>query len=439
MFLKIEKQVKEIVKNLDPLETYIVGGYVRDKLMRRKPKDIDIVSKLSIQEISKKIFLKPYIVNDRFKTARFYFKESFIDYNSIEDFNKDLKRRDFTINSIACDLTGKIYDPLNGINDIENKIIRLSSRTSLTDDPVRILRAFRLKHQLGFNYNRQLIPLIKKASMLLLNSPKERIYIELKEIFSYLERGAAFSELHDAGLLIKIFPDLFPTLKFIHIKHKSWFLIKHLLNTATALDIILKERMPKELRDYANNNMFVLYMSSLFHDISKPDVFTIEKNKQKFYNHETLASHKIVKMLKRDIKIPNSEAEKISLLIKMHMRPHFLIKEDIPTDRSLFRLQRDSKNEICGLILLCMADVLASEGRIEREYFKLFKRMNSIKVKIEKKQIRFLNGNEIMDYFKLKPGKIIGEMLDSASSWAIENNVSDKKKIIDYLKEKFSL
>lgn len=437
MFLKIEKEIKNIVKILDHSSTYIVGGYVRDKLMHREPKDIDIVSYLSTVEMSKRLKLKPYIVNDRFNTARFYFNDRFIDYNCIEDINSDLKRRDFKINSIACDLNGKIYDPLNGISDIDNKVINLSSTISLGEDPIRILRAFRFKYQLGFALSPSVKSSIKKNINLLSASPKERIYIEFKELLSHNDRGKALRELYKAGILCAIFPDLDKTLKFIHIKNKSRFLMGHLLNTVEAVDIVSKERMPKEMRDYLKTRMFPLYLSALFHDYCKPESFTVEKRKQRFYNHDIMASQRIEKMLKRDLKASNEETNIIARLIRMHMRPHFLLKEDRPTDRGIYRLFRESADDAAGLMILCMADVLSSEGRIESGYISMFRRMKSIEARILKKQVRLLNGDEIMEFFKIKPGRLIGEMIDSANSWAVENNVTDKKIIFDYLKENF--
>ncbi|MGE3063801.1 MAG: CCA tRNA nucleotidyltransferase [bacterium] len=436
MFLKIERDLREIIKNLDPVNTYIVGGYVRDKIIGRDAKDIDIVSALSIESISKKLKAKPYIVNDRFSTARFHFQNINIDYNKIENLDSDLKRRDFTINSIACDLTGKIIDPLKGSNDIINKVIRTSSTDALKDDPIRILRAFRLKRQLGFSFSKNLNSLIKDSSKLLAESPKERVYAEIKEILSQIGGGGSLRELHKAGALTVIFPALQPTLKFMHVKYKSRYLIGHLLNTTEAVDLLLMNRLPRDFREYADSNLFSLYLSALFHDIFKPECFTIEGKKQRFFNHDILASKRISKILKESLKVSNEEAERISLLIKLHMRPHYLLNQGA-TDKGIYRLFREAGADVSGLMILCMADILASEGRIERGYIKLYKRMQKIEEKINKKQVRLLNGSEIMAAFGIKPGRLVGEMLESGNSWAVENNVSDKGKIISYLKEEF--
>ncbi|MDD3804269.1 MAG: hypothetical protein PHW02_07815 [bacterium] len=438
MILNIGKEIKNTFRNLDPSSTYIVGGFVRDKLMHRKPKDIDIVSSLSVEEISKRLKLSPYIVNDRFNTARFYAKSIFIDYNAVDDLNLDLKRRDFTINSIACDLNGNIHDPLNGISDINKGIIRLSSCNSLNDDPLRILRAFRLKHQLNFKFSRGLLTLARKSAKQIESVPKERIYVELKELLSKNNRGKVFRELHASSILLRLFPQLLPAESFIHVKHKSRYLLGHLLNTAECVDEVLSLKLPREFSEYANKYIFEIYLSALLHDTFKPECFTIEKNKQRFFNHDIIASVRMGKILKETIKASNEEAARVALLIKLHMRPHFLLNQNA-TDRGVYRLFRDAGGDASGLLILCMADILSSEGRVETGYVRLFKRMKRIEKKISSKQVRLLNGDEIMAHFKLQQGKIIGEMLDSGNSWAVENSVSDKKIILRYLKEKFSL
>jgi len=438
MRIQVGSLVKDVLDRLNCDDACIVGGYVRDKILGRKPKDIDIVSTLPLSEVSKRLKLKPYIVNDRFKTARFSLKGTFIDYNEICDLRDDLARRDFTVNSLACGREGRIIDCTNGLNDINKRIIRPSSSNSLTDDPLRMLRAFRLKASLGFRFSQGLGISIKRECRLHSGIPKERIYAELYELFSKSDRGGFFRELYEAGVLLVLFPELLPSVKFIHVKHKSRYLIGHLLNTAEAVDRVMKLHMPSEMRDYASKNLFTIYLSALLHDIYKPECFTLVSKRQRFFNHDTVAAKRIGGLLRDRIKAPNDESQRAALLISLHMRPHYLLNQDA-TDRGIYRLYREAGRDSAGLMILCAADILASEGRIEKGYFTLFRRMKLIEKRIEKREVRILNGDEIMAYFKLKPGKLIGEMLESGNGWAVEYNITDKLEILKYLKKEFSL
>lgn len=441
MKIKIQKEIKELLKPLAGTEFYIVGGYVRDRIMKsRTSKDIDIITFNSIEKTAKILESKPYIINERHKTARFIIKNRFIDVNIAKNLNDDLLRRDFTINSIASDINGNITDLCGGLRDIENKILKLSSQNSIKDDPLRILRAYRFKHQFGFRFSRALKEELRLNGNRLENIPKERINNELSVIFGEINRGNVMRELYDNNILTHIFRDLVKCENFYHKKYKSKYLISHLLNTVEAVDSILKMKIPKDMKIYAVNYIYELYLSSLFHDIKKPDVFSVSNGKQQFFNHDVMGGEYLKHMLSKDLKMNIPQIKRISLLVRMHMRPHFLVNSRDVSSRGLYRLFKESGTDFEGLIIIALSDILSSEGRFDKKYLTLYRKIKSIDKKLNSKKLKFISGAEILDYFKtVKSGPIVGEMIEAGNAFALEKAVSDKKIILEYLKMEFNV
>ncbi|MCK4524206.1 CCA tRNA nucleotidyltransferase, partial [candidate division WOR-3 bacterium] len=362
-----------------------------------------------------------------------------IDVNIAENgLKKDIMRRDFTINAISCDKEGNVIDIINGINDLEKHIIRTVSKNSFTDDPLRMLRAYRLKKELGFDFAKGLRSNIKNNAHLIKDVSKERINVELMMMFKSNESSYLFKELDEVNLLLNIFPYLLKTKDYYHKKYKTRTLYNHLLKTVYSIDKVIKHISDSDLKEYAKNHIYELYLAALFHDITKPIMEVRKKNKLSFAGHDLQSAMVTSDILKNDLKMSNQMIKRISKLIRMHMRPHMILSTNNVTQRGFFRLFRDADDDIAGLIILTMADKFSSEGIIDKNYIKLFRKMKMISNKLREKKIRFITGNDIMKAFKIKPSPLIGQLIDEGNEFALKNQIKDKSVILEYLKKKMN-
>ncbi len=435
MKIKIPSKYKKILYPIRNTEYYFAGGFVRDLIINRTPKDIDIITYSGIKSLERLFKKKAYLVNERFNTARFYIDNIFIDVNIIDkNLYNDALRRDFTINSLIADKNGNIFDYFNSIKDIENKTIRPVNKQSLEEDPLRILRAIRFKKSFNFNFAKGLKTQIINKSYLLNKVPAERVYTELQGIFNNNNSGEIFRELYRLNVLQILIPEIKQTEKFAHRKYKAKYLINHLFTTAEAIDYVLQFTRSKRIKNYYNENKMVLYFSALLHDIEKPSCEKKLKNKLSFAGHDIKSAETTKKILFR-LRFSNKEIQKIYLLIKNHMRPHLLIDNDSVTKKGLYRLYRDLGNDLEGLILLSFADKYSSEGIISKQYITLYRKIINIKKQIEQKKINFITGKDILKYFNIKPGPIVGELIEKGNEYAVSHKITNKKIILKYLKQ----
>jgi len=425
------KSTEEIFKGID---FRFVGGVVRDAILKKQSKDIDVVVFIPIEQVSSILKKKPVIVNERFKTARYIYPKFNVDVNYCNSsFDDDLKRRDFTVNSISCFQNGVIYDPLCGAEDLKKKVLKCYDMNNFKDDPLRIIRAVRFSYKLNLKMQKGMKSYIEKEHKSLSKISKERILTEFQAIFAEGSAGKVMSALNSLGILISIFPELRSTEKFLHVKSGSRFLIKHLTRTVEAVDSVLSLKLPQSMKRYAAENMLVLYLAALLHDIEKPAAFKMDGKKQRFNNHDIMSSKTASLMLRRELKMSNSDISKVSSLIAMHMRPHFLIYGDA-TNRGLYRLSKDAGADLDGLFILSMADALSSDGELKTEYLLLYKRIKHFEKEMSKKKISFISGNDVMDYFKICSSPKVGDLIKIGNEYAVSNNITDKKIILEFLK-----
>ncbi|MEO0304654.1 MAG: hypothetical protein ABIM64_05265 [candidate division WOR-3 bacterium] len=433
------KQIINFLKSFKNDNYFFVGGFVRDFLLGKRDfedYDVLIITENFEQELSN-LKTKPIIVNDRFNTLRFFIEGKQTDITFAKSLNDDLKRRDFTINSIAMDKNGNIIDPHRYKKDLEKKIIKVTNQNSFKDDPLRILRAFRFKYELDFKFSKGIKKLIFENRDLLKKVAKERISFELKKILSYENGASIFKDLKDYGILETIFPEIEKTKNFVHHKFKSKYLLNHLINTVFAVKKISNQNIPNEWKVYLKKYYFEVYLASFFHDIKKPESFKMLNKRQTFFNHDLLSSIYIEKVLKESLKLSNEETKRIQKLVKNHMRPHYLLNSKNLTEKGLYKILKDSGEDLEGLFLVSMADQLSSEGIFDERYIKLYKDIKLFEKKIKDKKINFITGKDILEKFKIKPGPLVGKMIKEGNYFAIKNSITDKEKILSYLEQKF--
>ncbi|MFN3020775.1 CCA tRNA nucleotidyltransferase [Chryseobacterium sp. TY3] len=445
--LKLFKIISEVAHRNNQ-SVYIVGGYVRDLLMKRKaPTDIDFVTESSgiqlAESIAKEINPKLKVaVFKTYGTAMFrhndlelefvgarkesYSEDSrkpFVEIGTLED---DQKRRDFTINAMAISLNkdnfGELIDPFNGLQDLEQKILRtpLEPLQTYSDDPLRMMRAIRFASTLGFNIEEKSLEAIKTEVERIHIVSMERIMVEFNKIMLSQKPSVGLKLLEETGLLQIILPEL-TVLKGIEDvdgqTHKDNF-----YHTLEVVDNISE-----------NTDKLWLRWTALLHDIGKaPTKKFVEGTGWTFHGHEFLGS-KIVKHIFKRLKLPlNQDLKYVEKLVRMHARPIALVTDNA-SDSALRRLLFDAGEDLEDLIILCKSDITTKSYAKQTRFKKNFEYVaEKIKEVEEKDHIRNfqppISGEEIMEMFNLKPGREIGILKEKVKEAILEGIISNDKE-----------
>lgn len=430
---------------------FVIGGYVRDQLLNRETKDIDIVAigsgidfakktakklKSSTVKVFKSFGTAMIIVDDievQFVGAR---KESYRSNSrnpKVETgtFEEDQKRRDFTINALAISLNSKDYgqliDPFNGLNDLKNKILKtpLDPNLTFSDDPLRMMRAIRFSSQLNFKIEKETLNAISKNADRIKIVAQERITEELNKIILSNRPSSGFKLLEETGLLKIIFPE-FQLLKGIENingkSHKDNF-----YHTLKVLDNILP---------FSNGNLWLRW-SALLHDIAKPNTKRFNPTQGwTFHGHEDKGA-RMVPSIFRKLKLPlDNKMKYVQKLVLLHLRPISLTNESI-TDSALRRLLFEAGDELEDLMTLCKSDITSKN---KEKKIKYLNRFENVKKKLRDLEDRDkiknwqppIDGKEIMNTFNIKPCKEVGILKESIKNaildGIIKNSYEDAKE-----------
>ncbi len=415
------------IADQEQLETYVIGGYVRDVLLGRSTKDVDIMTVGNGIELAAKVAValgirREVVVFKNFGTAMLRYrnidvefvgarKESYhadsrkpeVDRGTLED---DQKRRDFTINAMAVSLNettfGRLTDPFGGISDLQDGIIRtpLDPDTTFSDDPLRMMRAVRFSAQLGFTICEETFQSISQNRERIRIVSSERITDELNKIILAPMPSEGFILLEKTGLLSIIFPELTRMKgvdKIRGIGHKDNF-----YHTLKVLDQVA-----------ARSGDLWLRWAALLHDIAKPATKKfVEGQGWTFYSHH-LAGARMVPSIFRRLKLPLNEKMKyVQKLVDLHMRP-ISLAEEIVTDSAVRRLLFDAGDTIDDLMTLCEADITSGNEVKVRKHLENFQLVRGkLKEIDEKDAIRNfqppVTGEDIMDTFGLAPCREVG-------------------------------
>jgi putative nucleotidyltransferase with HDIG domain len=463
MDIEISKQEHAILKKIAGaaqdlgMPCFLIGGFVRDKLLGRPTKDADFVcvgDGLALAQKAATLFSPAPKVSlfKTFGTAQFRLEDGFelefvgarkesyrsdsrnpdVTPGTIED---DQKRRDFTINALAISLNGDdfgtLLDPFGGLQDLETKIIRtpLEPDTTFSDDPLRMMRAIRFAAQLHFSIAPETVEAITRNAARIKIISQERITDELNKIILSQKPSIGFKLLYDSGLLHRIFPQMtaLAGAEYIDGKgHKDNF-----YHTLQVLDNVAEKSPDLWLR-----------WAAILHDIAKPATKRFEEGHGwTFHGHEVVGGRMVPKIFTQ-LKLPTGDNMRfVKKMVELHLRPIGLAKEEI-TDSAMRRLLFDAGDDFEALMMLCESDITSKNKQKRVRYLENFELVKQRCYDVEQRDaIRNwqppITGEIIMETFGLKPSKQVGLIKDAIREAILDGAISnDYNAAHQYMLEK---
>jgi len=436
------KVVSNFIKE-NNLEAYVVGGFVRDLLLEKPSKDIDIVvvgdGTLVAQEVAKILKVKNVSIFKNYGTAHFKYKDLDVEFvgarkesyefNSRKPFTEigtlrdDQFRRDFTINALALALSeenyGNLVDPFNGLADLRNGIIRtpLEPDVTFSDDPLRMLRAIRFATRLNFKIETKSLEAIKNQSERLEIISRERISDELNKIILTETPSRGFKLLNATRLLHQFFPEMIALQGVETINGKSHK--DNFLHTLEVLDNLAE-----------NSENLWLRWAAILHDIAKPPTKRFDEIVGwTFHGHEEIGARMVPKIFQR-LKLPLDQKMKyVQKMVRLHLRPIALVKGSV-SDSAIRRLLNEAGDDIDDLMLLCNADITSKNEFKVKKYKQNFELVSTkLRLVEEKDRIRNfqppVSGDLIMKTFGIGPQAEIGIIKSQIKEAILEGVISN--------------
>ena len=434
-----EAEVLELLKRAASelgVKTWIVGGYVRDRLLGRPHFDLDlVVEDGDALELAARFAglagAPPPVTFERYGTAQVTLPGRLVEFVTARaesyapdsrkpdvrpaTLEEDLHRRDFTVNTLLMDLDGEIHDPLGGRIDLEARVLRTPADPdrTFTDDPLRMLRGIRFATELGFVLAPNLIPTMRglRARLAPPVISVERIADELRRMLASERPKLAIELLDEAGLLEVILPEIAACKGVAQSGYHTHDVFGHTLLTVarTAPDLLLR-------------------VAALFHDSGKPQT---AKGDGTFLGHEEVGAEIARAALER-LRFAQREIDVVTRLIRLHLRPVYYSPEW--SDGAVRRLARDAGPELDRLMALARADIGASAYPDPEKLDELQSRLDSVRAETPSRLEPTITGEEIMRVRRIAPGPEVGRLKQKLEELVIDGEIPpERAALIDYL------
>lgn len=454
--IKSDEILSKIIDKFDN-EIYLVGGTVRDFYMGLESTDRDIIVidedardfALKLSELFQATFVP---LDEENKIYRIVLpdKINYIDVtNPVGDsIEKDLMRRDLTINAIAVNIrTGELIDISGGVTDIMNKCINYVNELNFVDDPLRLLRVYRFQALYGFQLAPETINAVCKYSDLIHKPAVERINYELLKLFGGEYAHVALENMNKTWILEEIFPFVKELKQVPPNSHHHLDLFHHSIETVKQVQILYNEA-PDEVKEHLSridfggfSRLAHLKLAAFMHDIGKFSTWTIEEGKHRFIKHDDVGSKMSVKILK-DLHFSNKQIDYISSMIKYHIYPSHVMTSPQITEKIMMRYVRKMDTNSIDAIILAQADRLSARGPeitdqiVERNITSL---NMLLRFYLEARETlkplpKLLSGNDVMQILNIKPSKRLGEIMDALHEAQISGDVITKEHAIEFVK-----
>ncbi len=454
----------------DDVDAYLVGGYVRDGLLGRRTRDIDIAVGTSGTEFAQRVAAAlggHYVLLDEAEgIARVVLVEEsadkttqwHLDFSTIRGtIEADLSRRDFTIDAMAIDLRDigkrsppRLVDPFHGKKDLEGGLIRAVSNSIFEDDPARLIRGVRLAAEYGFTIDSGTETMISSQSHLINRVAGERVREELCRILSVGNAAYFIFYLDRLGLLTAIIPELTFTKGVDQPREHYWDVFNHSVQSVATLErlldkttvpelLILAPHLVPHIGDFAEEispgltRAGLVKVAALLHDIAKPQTKTLEPDgRAHFFGHPTQGAEVAGNIFQR-LRFSNKEVKMVQKMIESHLRL-WQMGGDLPTRRAIYRYFRDTADVSIDIMFLTLADFLATQGpKLDiAEWERHCRMMEYVLAQREEDETvaappKLIDGHDLMREFGLKPGPKVGELLEAVREAQGAGEISTKE------------
>lgn len=463
-FLKV---IKELAKT-NRTSIFLVGGFLRDLYLKRETADYDFcVEKDALkfaEAFAQQIHGVFIVLDEDRKCGRVIKKKNqkvttfdFTDFRA-KTLKGDLAARDFTINTFYIDLL-KWQDGMDlfqllkkqkrAFADLRKKTICMTGKKIFLEDPLRMLRAFSLKASLGFTIDASTIDEIKKNVDLIRTVSAERINTELFKIFAGAQTAKVLKQMDRCGILERVIPQVRVMYKCEQGGYHHLDVWKHSLEAVAQADYLFKEiKEESHLNEYLDEKIggnhsrrSIIKFAALLHDIGKPQTRKRNEIRYTFYGHERVGKG-IVRTICKLLKVSTKERYVIEDLVLHHLRPGFLSNFKKPSERSIFRFFRDTKEEAVSVLLLSLADQRATRGPMTTQEDQLHHETickNLIVRYFDKtKEVpkeRLITGHDIRKILKVKPSPLYGKILTDVEEKQGLGKIQTRKQALEYVRK----
>jgi poly(A) polymerase len=465
------------------VKSYLVGGFVRDLILKRETADIDIALAADALEVAPGIAGalggKFIILDEASRVARIVVTGRGapsggrwqLDFSTFKGgIKRDLSRRDFTIDAMAVDLSQlaqddvQLIDPFNGQADLEHRIIRVAAATAFESDPARLLRAVRLAAELDFTVESQTEALIERHSQLIKAVAGERVREELVRLLAVPGSGQLLFYLDRLGLLTAVFPEMAGAKGVEQPREHFWDVYEHSLKTVAAVDFLLHQgsweyaasevlaaapwsealaRHFAEPMSGGSTRGSLLKLAALLHDVAKPQTKAVTgEGRTRFLGHAKEGAAVAVQIMER-LRFSVKEVKLVGIVINYHLRPGQMSQEGLPSRRAIYRYFRDCGEAGIDILYLSLADHLASRGpELSLSGWREHSRLVDYVIAQHAEQeelvtpVRLLSGHDLINIFNMKPGPRMGELLEAVREAQASGEVATREEALALVRER---